>query len=153
MTRGGPTEARERPPAKSAEYGFSSHETSPCRYSWIAKALAERSANETRVDEGAAMTFLGIEENIVRGIRCWVTGMRLAEPRGHRQFTRLRFVCASMRAEPFQTLFHILSDSPTSAGRSLDEGRVIMTVRGGRPRMVALNAMEVVQPVLARRGG
>jgi hypothetical protein len=53
-------------------YRFSGHETFPCRYTWLPKAVRNLSDNPTLFsDEDGAMDSLGVGKNMVRAIRFW----------------------------------------------------------------------------------
>jgi hypothetical protein len=57
---------------------FSGHESFPCRYAWLPKAVAAVAAKrDLFADEEQAMEELGVGKNMVRSIRFWVeaTGM------------------------------------------------------------------------------
>src|SRR5438045_695353 len=56
-------------------YRISGHETFPCRYTWLPKAV--RSMEELFSDDEDAMVALGVGKNMVRSIRFWsqVAGM------------------------------------------------------------------------------
>jgi hypothetical protein len=62
----------------SSSYRISGHESFPCRYSWLPKAVRGLAANPTLfADEDNAMVTLGVGKNMVRSIRFWsqVAGM------------------------------------------------------------------------------
>lgn len=53
-------------------YRFSGHETFPCRYSWLPKAVfAVNEDPESFSDDPRAMVQLGVGKNMVRAIRFW----------------------------------------------------------------------------------
>jgi hypothetical protein len=53
-------------------YRFSGHETFPCRYTWLPKAVRNLRENPALFsDEDAAMVRLGVGKNMVRAIRFW----------------------------------------------------------------------------------
>jgi Protein of unknown function (DUF4007) len=53
-------------------YRISGHETFPCRYTWLPKAVRGLSENPRLFsDEAAAMVDLGVGKNMVRSIRFW----------------------------------------------------------------------------------
>lgn len=62
-------------------YRFSGHETFPCRYAWLPKAVAQLN-NDPRLfaDEDEAMVRLGVGKNMVRAIRFWVDAAGVAKP-------------------------------------------------------------------------
>lgn len=54
------------------EYKISGHETFPCRYSWLPKAIQEtKLAPNLFKDEDQAMIKFGVGKNMVRAIRFW----------------------------------------------------------------------------------
>jgi hypothetical protein len=59
--------------SQTTAYRFSGHETFPCRYAWLSKAVK---ALEHRLkifaDEDDAMVELGVGKNMMRAIRFWV---------------------------------------------------------------------------------
>ncbi len=66
-------------------YRISGHETFPCRYTWLPKAVRGLSENPRLFsDEAAAMVDLGVGKNMVRSIRFWsqVTGVTTAGAKG-----------------------------------------------------------------------
>jgi hypothetical protein len=67
------------------EYRISGHESFPCRYTWLPKAVRGLARNpELFADEEQAMVDLGVGKNMVRSIRFWsfATGMALVTSRG-----------------------------------------------------------------------
>jgi hypothetical protein len=55
-------------------YRFSGHETFPCRYTWLPKAvqsLAQDPALFRTDNEDQAMVKLGVGKNMVRAVRFW----------------------------------------------------------------------------------
>jgi hypothetical protein len=66
---------------RPANFRFSGHETFPCRYTWLPKAvrnLADDSALFS--DEDTAMVSLGVGKNMVRAIRFWADAAAVATP-------------------------------------------------------------------------
>jgi len=56
----------------SPQYRISGHESFPCRYSWLPKAVRGLAKNAMLFsDEDAAMVTLGVGKNMVRSIRFW----------------------------------------------------------------------------------
>jgi hypothetical protein len=54
------------------QYRFSGHETFPCRYAWLPKAVQHLSRNHLLFsDEEKAMVALGVGKNMVRAIKFW----------------------------------------------------------------------------------
>jgi hypothetical protein len=55
---------------KTKNYKFSGHETFPCRYAWLPKAVDTVNNNPAIFsDEDEAMIKLGVGKNMVRAIR------------------------------------------------------------------------------------
>ncbi|MHB8521000.1 MAG: DUF4007 family protein [Limisphaerales bacterium] len=66
-------------------YRISGHESFPCRYTWLPKAVRGLSANPRLFsDEAQAMVDLGVGKNMVRSIRFWsqVAGIVTAASKG-----------------------------------------------------------------------
>lgn len=66
-------------------YRISGHESFPCRYSWLPKAVRYLAANPMLFsDEDAAMVTLGVGKNMVRSIRFWTqaAGMSASAKKG-----------------------------------------------------------------------
>ena len=64
------------------EYRFSGHETFPCRYAWLPKAVSGVAENPAVFfDEDEAMVTLGVGKNMVRSIRFWAEAARIIAPR------------------------------------------------------------------------
>ena len=62
------------------KYRISGHETFPCRYAWLPKAVRGLQKNsELFGDETNAMVNLGVGKNMVRSIRFWSQAMGMAE--------------------------------------------------------------------------
>lgn len=67
-------------PAKAA-YRFSGHETFPCRYAWLPKAVRGLRENPALfANEDDAMVRLGVGKNMVRAIRFWAGAAEVAVP-------------------------------------------------------------------------
>jgi hypothetical protein len=63
-------------------YRYSGHETFPCRYTWIPKAVIGLNSNpQLFSDEDQAMVALGVGKNMVRAIRFWADAAEIASPR------------------------------------------------------------------------
>jgi hypothetical protein len=63
-------------------FRFSGHETFPCRYAWLPKAVrALASSPKALSDEENAMVELGVGKNMVRAIRFWVQAAGMAVSR------------------------------------------------------------------------
>ncbi|HEV2330617.1 MAG TPA: DUF4007 family protein [Verrucomicrobiae bacterium] len=70
----------------SGNFRFSGHETFPCRYTWLPKAVRGLTENaELFADEDAAMVALGVGKNMVRAIRFWVDASEVASTRQKHQ--------------------------------------------------------------------
>ena len=62
------------------EFRFSGHESFPCRYAWLPKAVvALHQRPQIFADEREAMSELGVGKNMVRAIRFWILVMGIAE--------------------------------------------------------------------------
>jgi hypothetical protein len=56
----------------NVQFRFSGHETFPCRYAWLPKAVKHVAAESNLfADESRAMVKLGVGKNMVRAIRFW----------------------------------------------------------------------------------
>ena len=63
-------------------YRYSGHETFPCRYTWLPKAVRSlRSNPQLFSNEDDAMVALGVGKNMVRAIRFWADAAEVASPR------------------------------------------------------------------------
>ena len=63
----------------SVNYRFSGHETFPCRYAWLPKAVRHlNSKPDLFSDEDDAMVKLGVGKNMVRAIRFWADAASVA---------------------------------------------------------------------------
>ena len=87
-------------------YRISGHETFPCRYTWLPKAVRGLAADRKLFgDEEQAMVALGVGKNMVRSIRFWaqVTGMAEILPRnaGYQPTPIGRFVLGDGGLDPF----------------------------------------------------
>lgn len=70
---------------KNAEYRISGHESFPCRYAWLPKAVRGLDADpKLFTDEERAMVDLGVGKNMVRSIRFWslATGVAAVKFKG-----------------------------------------------------------------------
>lgn len=64
---------------KAPSYRFSGHETFPCRYAWLPKAVSHLGENPRLFsDEDDAMVHLGVGKNMVRAIRFWADASGVA---------------------------------------------------------------------------
>lgn len=69
----------------NVEYRISGHESFPCRYTWLPKAVRGLDADPRLfAEEEHAMVDLGVGKNMVRAIRFWslATGMAVVESKG-----------------------------------------------------------------------
>jgi hypothetical protein len=61
-------------------FRFSGHETFPCRYAWLPKAVSQLRKNPRLfAEEDKAMVHLGVGKNMVRAIRFWADAAGVAE--------------------------------------------------------------------------
>lgn len=64
------------------EFRFSGHETFPCRYTWLSKAVRHVDEKpDLFVQEDDAMVLLGVGKNMVRSIQFWADAARVIAPR------------------------------------------------------------------------
>lgn len=64
-------------------FKFSGHETFPCRYSWLPKAVNLIKMNgELLSDDEVAIVELGIGRNMVKALRFWIQAMGVATTKG-----------------------------------------------------------------------
>jgi hypothetical protein len=67
--------------SQATAYRFSGHETFPCRYAWLPKAVRALEQNRKIFsDEDSAIVELGVGKNMVRAIRFWVQASGIAAP-------------------------------------------------------------------------
>ena len=69
----------------ATEYRISGHESFPCRYTWLPKAVRGLEADpKLFADEERAMVDLGVGKNMVRSVRFWslATGMATVAAKG-----------------------------------------------------------------------
>jgi Protein of unknown function (DUF4007) len=79
-------------PPHERKFRISGHESFPCRYAWLPKAVRGLQRNsELFADEEGAMVELGVGKNMARSIRFWAqaTGMASAEKSGKYRLTHL----------------------------------------------------------------
>lgn len=63
------------------KFRFSGHESFPCRYAWLPKAVSSLNRNPQLFgDEDDAMVELGVGKNMVRAIRFWTDASGVAVP-------------------------------------------------------------------------
>lgn len=68
-------------PATAQNFRFSGHETFPCRYTWLPKAVRNLRENPALfADEDEAMVRLGVGKNMVRAIRFWANAAEVTIP-------------------------------------------------------------------------
>jgi hypothetical protein len=69
------------PKTPETNYRFSGHETFPCRYTWLPKAVRNLRGNPALfADEDTAMVRLGVGKNMVRAIRFWADASEVTMP-------------------------------------------------------------------------
>ena len=69
------------------KYRFTGHETFPCRYPWLPKAVAaleKKSDLFTDIDE--AIVVLGVGKQMARAIRFWVEAAKVVKKNGTGDF-------------------------------------------------------------------
>lgn len=68
------------------DYRFSGHESFPCRYAWLPKAVSALQQNPQIFsnEEREAISELGVGKNMVRAIRFWILVMGIVEIVDHR---------------------------------------------------------------------
>jgi hypothetical protein len=69
-------------PSTDVNFRFSGHETFPCRYTWLPKAVSKLHQNPklfAKEKEDDAMVALGVGKNMVRAIRFWADAAGVAE--------------------------------------------------------------------------
>jgi hypothetical protein len=67
---------------ETVSFRFSGHETFPCRYAWLPKAVSHLNRNPLLFsEEDDAMVALGVGKNMVRAIRFWADATGVAESR------------------------------------------------------------------------
>jgi len=68
-------------------FRFSGHETFPCRYAWLPKAVRHLSREPLLFqDEEKAMVALGVGKNMVRSVKFWAEAAEVicdGSPKGH----------------------------------------------------------------------
>lgn len=75
------TNATPTLPPTGIKFRFSGHETFPCRYAWLPKAVTKLQEKPNLfADEDDAMVTLGVGKNMVRAIRFWADASGVAEP-------------------------------------------------------------------------
>ncbi len=69
--------------AIGVNYRFSGHETFPCRYTWLPKAVQSLTQDPALFrNEDQAMVRLGVGKNMVRAIRFWADATGVSVPSG-----------------------------------------------------------------------
>lgn len=67
-------------------YRISGHESFPCRYTWLPKAVRGLNADPTLFsNDEQAMVTLGVGKNMVRSIRFWILAAGVAAPQKREQ--------------------------------------------------------------------
>ena len=87
-------------------YRISGHESFPCRYAWLPKAVKWVEANPNLfTDEQQGMVDLGVGKNMVRAIRFWAQAAGVIETAGkgvgHRVAAFGHAILGSEGADPF----------------------------------------------------
>lgn len=90
----------------NSNYRISGHESFPCRYTWLPKAMRGLRENlKLFSDEEAAMVSLGVGKNMVRSIRFWAQASGMAEPvpkgAGHQPTPLGRLIFENAGLDPF----------------------------------------------------
>jgi hypothetical protein len=78
--------------AIAPKFRFSGHETFPCRYAWLPKAVSNLNLKpDLFADEDDAMVHLGVGKNMVRAIRFWAdaAGVALSQNQAGMEITEL----------------------------------------------------------------
>ena len=99
-----PQNTDSRKPGKT--YRISGHETFPCRYAWLPKAVRGLQEDPKLFgDEEGAMVKLGVGKNMVRSIRFWSQVMGMAEAETKRPSLSVtdfgRILLAEKGVDPF----------------------------------------------------
>ena len=99
-----PQNTDSRKPGKT--YRISGHETFPCRYAWLPKAVRGLQEDPKLFgDEEGAMVKLGVGKNMVRSIRFWSQVMGMAEAETKRSSLSVtdfgRILLAEKGVDPF----------------------------------------------------
>lgn len=98
-------------------YRISGHESFPCRYAWLPKAVKwVEEKPHLFVDEQQAMVDLGVGKNMVRSIRFWAQAAGVIEPLGGR---------AGYRVTP---LGHAILDDLKGADPFLEDIRTLWLI-------------------------
>ena len=75
------TDVPKTPTTTEKKYRISGHETFPCRYTWLPKAVRGLATKPKLFsDEEEAMVYLGVGKNMVRAIRFWAQAAGVAAP-------------------------------------------------------------------------
>ena len=93
-------------PKSAKTYRISGHETFPCRYAWLPKAVRGLQEDPKLFgDEEGAMVKLGVGKNMVRSIRFWSQVMGMAEAETKRSSLSVtdfgRILLAEKGVDPF----------------------------------------------------
>ena len=93
-------------PKLEKKYRISGHETFPCRYAWLPKAVRGLQEDPKLFgDEEGAMVKLGVGKNMVRSIRFWSQVMGMAEAETKRSSLSVtdfgRILLAEKGVDPF----------------------------------------------------
>lgn len=73
-------------------YKFSGHETFPCRYTWLPKAVNLIKANcQALSDDEESIVELGIGKNMVKALRFWIQAMNVAKAERGKEYVITNF--------------------------------------------------------------
>jgi len=142
-------------------YRISGHETFPCRYTWLPKAVRGLAANRKLFgDEEQAMVALGVGKNMVRAIRFWsqVAGVATAGSKGGgHSLTEVGRVLLSERGlDPFlediRTLWLIHWNLSTDVQNPLLAWDFLLN-RWQEPELVPSKVLKALQQEAAKQDG
>lgn len=140
-------------------YRISGHESFPCRYTWLPKAVQGLSRDpKLFADEESAMVNLGVGKNMVRSIRFWaqVSGMTttVAKGSGHTPTDFGRLVLGDGGLDPFlediRTLWLIHWNLSTDVQSPLLAWDFLLN-RWQEPDLIPSRALKALQEEAARQ--
>jgi len=140
-------------------YRISGHESFPCRYTWLPKAVQGLSRDpKLFADEESAMVNLGVDKNMVRSIRFWsqVSGMTTtaAKGSGHTPTDFGRLVLGDGGLDPFlediRTLWLIHWNLSTNVQSPLLAWDFLLN-RWHEPDLTPSRALKALQEEAARQ--
>lgn len=141
------------------DYRISGHESFPCRYTWLPKAVQGLSRDpKLFADEESAMVNLGVGKNMVRSIRFWaqVSGMTTtgAKGSGHNPTDFGRLVLGDGGLDPFlediRTLWLIHWNLSTDVQSPLLAWDFLLN-RWQEPDFIPSRALKALQEEAARQ--